>query len=285
MMGVLRSDATTAPQPDLAALDELADVGPPGRPAGHAARRPAPARPVDPVVGLTTYRVVQEALTNVLRHAGARQGRRRRGRRRPRRCSSPSPTTARRCAGRRGSTGTRAGRHAGAGGDARRRPRRRARPERRVPGAGPPAARPVTDAGTAPPVRVVVADDQELVRSGFTMIVDAQPDLTVVGEAADGLEAVDVARAHARRRRADGRPHAPLRRHRGHPPHRRARRGRSGEGRHPHHLRPRRVRLRRACGPGPAASSSRTCAARISCTPSGSWPPARRCWRRRSPAG
>jgi DNA-binding NarL/FixJ family response regulator len=44
-------------------------------------------------------------------------------------------------------------------------------------------------------VRVVVADDQELVRSGFTMIVDAQPDLTVVGEAADGVEAVEVARA------------------------------------------------------------------------------------------
>ena len=43
-------------------------------------------------------------------------------------------------------------------------------------------------------VRVVVADDQELVRSGFAMIVDAQPDLAVVGEAADGDEAVDVAR-------------------------------------------------------------------------------------------
>ncbi|MDD9371916.1 MAG: response regulator transcription factor [Acidimicrobiales bacterium] len=49
------------------------------------------------------------------------------------------------------------------------------------------------------PVRVVVADDQELVRSGFAMIVDAQPDLTVVGEAADGGEAVAV----ARRERAD----------------------------------------------------------------------------------
>jgi DNA-binding NarL/FixJ family response regulator len=43
-------------------------------------------------------------------------------------------------------------------------------------------------------VRVVVADDQELVRSGFGMIVDAQPDLEVVGEAADGEEAVAVAR-------------------------------------------------------------------------------------------
>ncbi len=48
-------------------------------------------------------------------------------------------------------------------------------------------------------VRVVIADDQELVRSGFAMIVDAQPDLVVVGEAADGEEAV----ALARRERAD----------------------------------------------------------------------------------
>jgi DNA-binding NarL/FixJ family response regulator len=46
-------------------------------------------------------------------------------------------------------------------------------------------------------LRVVVADDQELVRSGFAMIVDAQADMTVVGEAADGAEAVDVtARTH-----------------------------------------------------------------------------------------
>jgi DNA-binding NarL/FixJ family response regulator len=42
-------------------------------------------------------------------------------------------------------------------------------------------------------IRVVVADDQELVRSGFAMIVDAQPDMAVVGEAADGAEAVEVA--------------------------------------------------------------------------------------------
>jgi DNA-binding NarL/FixJ family response regulator len=49
------------------------------------------------------------------------------------------------------------------------------------------------------PVRVVIADDQELVRSGFAMIVDAQDDLAVVGEAGDGREAVAV----ARRERAD----------------------------------------------------------------------------------
>lgn len=42
-------------------------------------------------------------------------------------------------------------------------------------------------------IRVVVADDQELVRSGFAMILDAQPDIEVVGEAGDGTEAVEKA--------------------------------------------------------------------------------------------
>jgi DNA-binding NarL/FixJ family response regulator len=45
-------------------------------------------------------------------------------------------------------------------------------------------------------IRVLVADDQELVRAGFAMIIDAQPDLHVVAEAADGVEAVDAVRAH-----------------------------------------------------------------------------------------
>jgi DNA-binding NarL/FixJ family response regulator len=39
-------------------------------------------------------------------------------------------------------------------------------------------------------IRVVVADDQALVRTGLRMMLDAQPDLQVVGEAADGAEAV-----------------------------------------------------------------------------------------------
>jgi DNA-binding NarL/FixJ family response regulator len=41
-------------------------------------------------------------------------------------------------------------------------------------------------------VRVVLADDQEMVRAGLRMLIDFQPDLEVVGEAADGLEAVEV---------------------------------------------------------------------------------------------
>lgn len=41
-------------------------------------------------------------------------------------------------------------------------------------------------------IRVVVVDDQALVRTGFRMILDAEPDITVVGEAADGLEAITL---------------------------------------------------------------------------------------------
>ena len=42
--------------------------------------------------------------------------------------------------------------------------------------------------------RIVVADDERLVRGGYRMIFSVVPDLDVVGEAADGLEAVDLAR-------------------------------------------------------------------------------------------
>ncbi len=44
-------------------------------------------------------------------------------------------------------------------------------------------------------VRVLVADDQEIVRTGLTMILDAQPDIEVVCEAAYGREAVALARS------------------------------------------------------------------------------------------
>ncbi|MEW2808617.1 response regulator transcription factor [Streptomyces massasporeus] len=46
-------------------------------------------------------------------------------------------------------------------------------------------------------IRVVVADDQELVRSGFAMILDVQPDIEVVAEAGDGGEAVEAVRRYA----------------------------------------------------------------------------------------
>ena len=43
-------------------------------------------------------------------------------------------------------------------------------------------------------IRVLIADDQAMVRTGFSMIIGAQPDMEVVGEAADGVEAVEAAR-------------------------------------------------------------------------------------------
>ena len=41
-------------------------------------------------------------------------------------------------------------------------------------------------------IRIVLVDDQELLRTGFRMILDAQQDMTVVGEAADGMAALDL---------------------------------------------------------------------------------------------
>ncbi|MDH4103310.1 MAG: response regulator transcription factor, partial [Thermoleophilia bacterium] len=43
-------------------------------------------------------------------------------------------------------------------------------------------------------ITVLIADDQEIIRTGLRMILDAQPDIEVVGEAADGRAAVALAR-------------------------------------------------------------------------------------------
>jgi DNA-binding NarL/FixJ family response regulator/class 3 adenylate cyclase len=58
---------------------------------------------------------------------------------------------------------------------------------------------PAESAGPVDEVRVLIADDQTLVRAGFKAILDGQPGIRVVGEAVDGRDAVDL----ARRRRPD----------------------------------------------------------------------------------
>ena len=44
------------------------------------------------------------------------------------------------------------------------------------------------------PIRVLIADDQDIVRAGLAMILDAQPGIEIVGQAADGRQAVTLAR-------------------------------------------------------------------------------------------
>jgi len=44
---------------------------------------------------------------------------------------------------------------------------------------------------------VLVVDDQQLVRAGFTLIINGEPGMAVIGEARDGLEAIDLARKRA----------------------------------------------------------------------------------------
>jgi DNA-binding NarL/FixJ family response regulator len=52
-------------------------------------------------------------------------------------------------------------------------------------------------AASANAISVLIADDQRLVRAGFRVILTAEPDIAVVGEAADGAEAIELARALA----------------------------------------------------------------------------------------
>ncbi|MCX4749865.1 response regulator transcription factor [Kitasatospora sp. NBC_01287] len=50
------------------------------------------------------------------------------------------------------------------------------------------------ETGAAAPIRVVIADDERLVRLGLRVVIDAEPDLTVVGEAADGSAVLPLVR-------------------------------------------------------------------------------------------
>ena len=45
------------------------------------------------------------------------------------------------------------------------------------------------------PIRLLIVDDHKLVRQGFIAMMSVEPDLEIVGEAADGVEAVEFARS------------------------------------------------------------------------------------------
>ena len=62
-----------------------------------------------------------------------------------------------------------------------------------MPTVNPPGAAHATPSAS-PPIRVLVVDDQVLIRRGMSLLLDAAPDIEVVGQAADGVEAVALAR-------------------------------------------------------------------------------------------
>jgi DNA-binding NarL/FixJ family response regulator len=183
LFGVLRADGEAgalAPQPGLGQLDALvAQAGVPVELSVSGERAPLP-----PGVDLAAYRIVQEALTN---RAPALGGAARTGRDRLRR-----PRSGDRGGRRRPRRGRRLGARAGRDARARRALRRtagdRLPPGGRLPGVGEDPV-PVS-------VRVVIADDQGMVRSGLRSLLSGEPGVEVVAEAADGEQAVLAARRH-----------------------------------------------------------------------------------------
>ena len=239
LLGLLREnddELVLAPQPSARAARRAGRAGCGRRACRSRSPSRASRRELPPGVDVSAYRIVQEALTNALKHAGPARAHVTCATR-PGRSSSRSSTTAR-GNGERRRHGPRPGRHPrarrGLGGELEAGPR----PE------GGYAVRARLPLGVGAMIRVLLADDQSLVRAGFRMILRAEPDIEVVGEAADGREAVAQARAARARRGADGRPDARARRHRGDAPDRDRRRRAAGA--RAHDVRPRRVRLRGA---------------------------------------
>ena len=182
-LGVLGSEdaAPLQPQPGVGQIATLVERT---REAGLAIRfdERGDARPVAPAAGMTVYRVAQEALTNVLKHAGPGAAASLELRWEPR-----AVTLVVRDDGD-GAPGLGRRPRAWPRGHARARRAARRHAARR-----PPAGRRLRGGGDDPRViRVFLVDDQALVRAGFRLVIDSQPDMTVVGEAGDGRDALEA---------------------------------------------------------------------------------------------
>ena len=197
LLGLLRDvegGPSLAPQPSLQYLDELlAQIRGAGLPVELTVEGTPTALPQG--VDLSAYRIVQEGLTNTLKHAGA-----------DRVCVlvryAPAVLEIEISDDGRGhpdSAGNGGG-HGLVGMRERVRSLRRESGSRawrglRLRGAGRSPTAAVDGGGNSVSdglIRVLLADDQALVRDGFRSILDREPDIEVVGEAADGVEAVEL---------------------------------------------------------------------------------------------
>lgn len=210
-VGLLRQsgdpEAPTEPAPGLDRLDELAATF---RNAGLRVEvaRADQGTELPAAVGLAAYRIVQEALTNVQKHAGAARAPRSASYASDRTSRSPCSTTAATtdttpppaagtdCSGCANASPPCAAPSPQAPASAAVSACMRSCPSSPAPPPLPAAARDPRPAGARMTIRVLLADDQALLRSAFRVLVDSEPDMEVVGEASDGAEAVRLARAH-----------------------------------------------------------------------------------------
>ena len=212
LVGLLREHGTMpefAPQPSLRTLDVLiGTVREAGLPVDLEIV--GDERELPPGVDLSAYRLVQEALTNTLKYAGpgASLG------------HAPVARHGARAGGRERRPVGRVDNGAGA------RPRRHARARRAAAAARSRPARATAAAsscvspasgGICDEREVLIVDDQALVRAGFRMMLDAEPEIEVVGEAADGARGGARWPGDSTRRDPDGRADAERGRSRGDP--------------------------------------------------------------------
>ncbi|WP_418605289.1 response regulator [Georgenia sp. SUBG003] len=202
VLGLLGDDAhaETRPQPGLDQIEELVDAA---RSDGLDVELEMSGfdSPVPAGAGLTVYRVVEEALRNATQHAGPARVvvKLRRtgshvevsvsddGRGAPSWRADSAPGTGDAVADGAGRV-LRRGAHGGAAAGWR------IRGDRRRPGRRRSSFEHLTR--TEPDViKVLLVDDQPLLRTGFSMVLQCEPDLTVVGEAADGAVALAQVRA------------------------------------------------------------------------------------------
>ena len=155
-------------------------------------RRNGAARELPAGVDLAAYRIIQESLTNAEKHgAGGRAHLTLTYGRDGVTAEVTNPIGPQRRAVGRHRAGP--GRHAGTGRRGRRHGQRRPGRRQRLRRARLPARH--RDQGDPPmTIRVLLADDQALIRAGFRVLIESAPDLEIVGEAGNGLEAIELAR-------------------------------------------------------------------------------------------